>query len=163
MRVKQYAAAEGVRREANLAPTGSSCRCPNGSATTMVRSGTNTRFSSTIAGSKRIARPGLRPRRRSRYDAHARRRARCHISRLCARDPGARTLSRRFAGIVSTEELKAQFRCFQHRLLFLLGRPDLAALAVMVARNPVHSVLFLILAFFNAAACSCCWAPSSWP
>ena len=28
----------------------------------------------------------------------------------------------------------------------------LAALAVVVARNPVHSVLFLILAFFNAAA-----------
>src|SRR5580693_802453 len=28
----------------------------------------------------------------------------------------------------------------------------LAALAVVTARNPVHSVLFLILAFFNAAA-----------
>ena len=28
----------------------------------------------------------------------------------------------------------------------------LAALSVVVARNPVHSVLFLILTFFNAAA-----------
>ena len=28
----------------------------------------------------------------------------------------------------------------------------LAALAVVAARNPVHSVLFLILTFFNAAA-----------
>jgi NADH-quinone oxidoreductase subunit J len=28
----------------------------------------------------------------------------------------------------------------------------LAALLVITARNPVHSVLFLILAFFNAAA-----------
>jgi NADH:ubiquinone oxidoreductase subunit 6 (subunit J) len=33
---------------------------------------------------------------------------------------------------------------------------------VIAARNPVHSVLFLILAFFNAPGCSCCSAPSSW-
>jgi NADH-quinone oxidoreductase subunit J len=26
---------------------------------------------------------------------------------------------------------------------------------VIASRNPVHSVLFLILAFFNAAGCSC--------
>ena len=33
---------------------------------------------------------------------------------------------------------------------------------VIAARNPVHSVLFLILAFFNGAGLSCCSAPSSW-
>ena len=30
-----------------------------------------------------------------------------------------------------------------------------SAAMVVVSRNPVYSVLFLILAFFNAAACSC--------
>jgi NADH-quinone oxidoreductase subunit J len=30
-----------------------------------------------------------------------------------------------------------------------------SAVMVVTARNPVHSVLFLILAFFNAAGCSC--------
>ena len=30
-----------------------------------------------------------------------------------------------------------------------------AGVMVISARNPVHSVLFLILAFFNAAGCSC--------
>jgi len=29
---------------------------------------------------------------------------------------------------------------------------------VITARNPVHSVLFLILCFFNAAGLSCCSA-----
>jgi hypothetical protein len=43
------------------------------------------------------------------------------------------------------------------RLLLLSVRPRLVASAFMViaARNPVHSVLFLILAFVNAPACSC--------
>ena len=35
---------------------------------------------------------------------------------------------------------------------FFSGVMILAALSVVVARNPVHSVLFLILTFFNAAA-----------
>ena len=38
-----------------------------------------------------------------------------------------------------------------------------AGVMVISARNPVHSVLFLILAFFNAAGCSSSWAPSSSP
>ena len=33
---------------------------------------------------------------------------------------------------------------------------------VIAARNPVHSVLFLILAFFMGRGSSCCSAPSSW-
>ena len=34
---------------------------------------------------------------------------------------------------------------------------------VISARNPVHSVLFLILAFFNSGRrSSCSWEPSSW-
>jgi NADH-quinone oxidoreductase subunit J len=37
-----------------------------------------------------------------------------------------------------------------------------SAVMVIASRNPVHSVLFLILTFFNAPACSSCWAPSSW-
>ena len=36
-----------------------------------------------------------------------------------------------------------------------------SALSVIMARNPVHSVLFLILAFVKPRGCSCCWAPSS--
>jgi NADH:ubiquinone oxidoreductase subunit 6 (subunit J) len=48
-------------------------------------------------------------------------------------------------------------------LLFYLFAAMAVARRVLViaSRNPVHSVLFLILAFFNAAGCSCCWAPSS--
>ena len=30
-----------------------------------------------------------------------------------------------------------------------------SAVMVISSRNPVHSVLFLILAFFNAPGCSC--------
>jgi NADH-quinone oxidoreductase subunit I len=33
---------------------------------------------------------------------------------------------------------------------------------VIAARNPVHSVLFLILPSSTRPGCSCCWAPSSW-
>jgi NADH:ubiquinone oxidoreductase subunit 6 (subunit J) len=39
----------------------------------------------------------------------------------------------------------------------------LAALRVITARNPVHAVLFLVLAFFNVAASGCCCRPSSSP
>ena len=37
-----------------------------------------------------------------------------------------------------------------------------SALTVIVARNPVHSVLFLILAFVNAAGRSCSPGRNSW-
>jgi len=37
-----------------------------------------------------------------------------------------------------------------------------SAFAVISARNPVHSVLFLILAFATAPVFSCCRARSSW-
>ncbi len=37
-----------------------------------------------------------------------------------------------------------------------------SAFMVIAARNPVHSVLFLILAFVNAAGLFLCWGPSSW-
>ena len=46
-----------------------------------------------------------------------------------------------------------------------------SALMVIASRNPVHSVLFLILAFFNAAglfvllgrnSSPCCWWSSMW-
>ena len=30
-----------------------------------------------------------------------------------------------------------------------------AALGVILSRNPVHSVLFLVLCFFNAPCCGC--------
>lgn len=38
-----------------------------------------------------------------------------------------------------------------------------SAVMVITARNPVHSVLFLILAFFNASACFWWRGPSFWP
>lgn len=38
-----------------------------------------------------------------------------------------------------------------------------SGLFTVVARNPVHSVLFLIAAFIGATDCSSCWGPSSWP
>jgi hypothetical protein len=38
-----------------------------------------------------------------------------------------------------------------HRLLPVRDAPIASAIAVIFARNPVHSVLWLILAFFNAA------------
>jgi NADH:ubiquinone oxidoreductase subunit 6 (chain J) len=34
---------------------------------------------------------------------------------------------------------------------------------VVSSRNPVHSVLFLILAFFSAAGLFVSWGRSSWP
>ena len=37
-----------------------------------------------------------------------------------------------------------------------------SAVMVISARNPVHSVLFLILAFFNAAGLFLLSAPNSW-
>ena len=38
-----------------------------------------------------------------------------------------------------------------------------SAFMVIAARNPVHSVLFLILTFFNCGGgCFCSPAPSSW-
>ena len=50
-----------------------------------------------------------------------------------------------------------------HRLLRLRRRSCWSRPAMVVtARNPVHSVLFLILAFFNAAALFLLPAPSSW-
>jgi NADH-quinone oxidoreductase subunit I len=39
--------------------------------------------------------------------------------------------------------------------LFVCLRGMASAFMVIAARNPVHSVLFLILTFFNAAGCSC--------
>jgi NADH:ubiquinone oxidoreductase subunit 6 (subunit J) len=38
-----------------------------------------------------------------------------------------------------------------------------AAFRVITARNPVHAVLYLMLAFSQAPACGCCSRPSSWP
>ncbi len=53
---------------------------------------------------------------------------------------------------------------FAH-IFFYVFAAILVASAVMVvtARNPVHSVLFLILCFFNAAGLFLSRAPSSWP
>jgi NADH-quinone oxidoreductase subunit J len=51
-------------------------------------------------------------------------------------------------------------------LAFYLFAAMTVAAGVMVisARNPVHSVLFLILAFSSTRAdCSCSWVRSSWP
>lgn len=46
---------------------------------------------------------------------------------------------------------------------YLLAFVTIAAgLLVVSARNPVHSVLFLITAFFSPPASSSCWARSSW-
>ena len=36
-----------------------------------------------------------------------------------------------------------------------------AGLFTVIARNPVHSVLWLILAFLSSAGFSCCWGPNS--
>ena len=49
-------------------------------------------------------------------------------------------------------------------LFFYLFSAIMIASAVMViaSRNPVHSVLFLILAFVNAAGCFSFWAPNFW-
>ena len=49
-------------------------------------------------------------------------------------------------------------------LAFYLFAAVTVASGVMVisSRNPVHSVLFLILAFFNAAALFVLLGPSSW-
>ena len=35
-------------------------------------------------------------------------------------------------------------------------------LFTVISRNPVHSVLWLILSFLSAAGFSFCWVPSSW-
>ncbi len=43
------------------------------------------------------------------------------------------------------------------------GLAIFAGLMVVVSRNPVHSVLFLILAFFNGAGLFVLWGPSFWP
>ena len=54
---------------------------------------------------------------------------------------------------------------YAHPTLFYLFSVVLlgAALGVVFSRNPVHSVMFLVLTFFQAQFCGCSRRPNFWP